>query len=452
MVVPDAAIGEAHKSRFAWDTLTELTEIGDRMAGQPGEAKGAQVMMEAFERAGTRKSTITEFPISGWCRGSSSLSVRTETRETEYHSAHEVIALPGTPATSVEGELVDVGAGLPSDFDDETIEGRIALVGSQNPPEYGRAINRIEKYARAVDQGAVAFIYHNAVVDGGVPPTGAVGFGHDFPAEIPAIGVSREVGAKLKRYLRSGSVSAELSIDCRTEDATSRNVEAVVGPDRTPEILVTAHIDAHDLAEGARDNGVGCAIVAEVGRILARAEDELETKVRLIVFGGEELGLFGSKHWASTHELADVAGFVYVDGIGFNRDLLVTGLGPLARAFQPVERELNVPIETASEVHPFSDTWPFISSGIPCIRCVSTGGDEGQVTRYGGQDWGHTHGDTLDKLDPRDIRDLTIQIAGGVSSITGQTDRIDRLERGTVQDHIPPDLADYLRLDDRWPW
>ena len=452
MALPDDVVGEAFRSDLTWETLEALADVGNRMAGQPGEAEGARVMRSALERAGAREATITEFEISGWWRGSSTLRLTDGERERTYGATHEVLALPGTPAGTVEAPLVDVGDGVPASFERADLEGAIAVVGSQNPPDTGRAINRIEKYARAVRAGAAAFVYRNDVTDGGVPPTGAVGFGHDFPAAIPAVGVSREVGATIERFRRDGDARAALTIDCRSGPATSRNVEALVGPATGREVLVTAHVDAHDVAEGARDNGVGCALVAEVARILARVEDDLAARVRLVVFGGEETGLFGSRQWVRERDLDDVAALVYVDGIGFTRSLLVAGLGPVDEAVTPVAEDLHVPIETDTEVHPFSDTWPFVSRGVPCLRCISTAGDEGQVKRYGGLEWGHTHSDTIDKLDPRDLRDLAIQVAGVVAELAGVAEDLDRLEDEAVRAELPADLADYLELDDRWPW
>jgi len=51
---------------------------------------------------------------------------------------------------------------------------------------------------------------------------------------------------------------------------------AALGPDTDEAVLLLAHYDAHDVGEGALDNGCGCALVAEVGRLLATVEDDLD--------------------------------------------------------------------------------------------------------------------------------------------------------------------------------
>jgi Zn-dependent M28 family amino/carboxypeptidase len=453
--LPKGVVGDAYWSTFAWELLEELTEIGNRMAGQEGEAEGARVVRDGFERAGLDDPTITEFEITGWRRGRSELAVdAADGRGRIFDADYEVLALPGSPGEHVEAELIDVGAGLPDDFDEAELDGKIALAGNLNPPDFGRAINRIEKFVRAREAGAAGFVYVNEAAEGGVPPTGAVGFTHP-PAEIPAVGVSKEVGARIRRYLDDGSVTARIDLECRNETATCRNVEATIGPEAGPELLVTGHVDAHDIADGARDNGAGSVLAAEVGRILALADDRLEggldTRVRVIAFGGEETGLFGSTHWAKSADLSDVAGQINLDGIGYSRDLKVGGVG-LLDAFDAVESIATGAIGTDRVASPYTDHWPFVTQGVPSVTCRSDPGVEGQVVRYGGHEWGHTHADTLDKLDPRDFRDLAIPIAAAVAELAARETPPERHDEAAVRELLPDGLVEYLRVDDRWPW
>ena len=450
--LPDAVIGNAYTSTFAYDLLADLTEVGSRMAGHEGEAEGAAIVRDGLEEAGLRDAAITEFPISGWWRGESSLAAEAaDGRRRTFAADYQVLGLPGSPAETVEAEVVDVTPGLPEDFEAVDLDGKIALVGSQNPPDYGRAVNRIEKYTRAVEAGAAGFVYFNDTTDGAIPTTGTIGFCHDFPAAIPAVGASREVGAHLRRYLDAGETTATLSVDARSGDATCRNVEAVVGPAEGPEVLVTGHVDAHDIADGARDNGSGAVLAVEVGRLLALAADDLETRVRVVVFGGEETGLFGARQWAETHDLDGVVGQVNLDGIGYARDLRVGGMG-LLDAFEEVGAAFPGDIETGTGATPFTDHWPYVREGVPSVNCRSTAGGAGQVVRYGNVEWGHTHADTLDKIDPRDLRDLAIPVAAAVATIAARADEIDRIPEARVREAIPEGLADFLRLDGRWPW
>ena len=105
--LPDATVGDAYTSTFSWDLLADLVDVGNRMAGQAGEAEGVERVAEAYRDAGLRNVAIEEFEIPGWWRGTSTLSTDGSTERT-YETDHEVIALPGTPADEAEGEVVDV--------------------------------------------------------------------------------------------------------------------------------------------------------------------------------------------------------------------------------------------------------------------------------------------------------------------------------------------------------
>lgn len=448
--LPSECVGESFTNDFAWQILEDLTDIGNRMAGQQGEEKGAEVMEDAFESIGARGVTTTEFDISGWWRDSAALTLDVDDKTRTFDEPYQVLGLPGSPETEETAEIVSVGDGLPEDFTADTLAGKIVVAGSQNPASYGRRINRIEKYARAAHAGAVGFIYYNDMTGGAIPPSGAIGFGHSFPGPIPAVGVSNEVGAYIHRHLADNRMTGTVQVSCRNEPAVCRNVEGVIGPDTEQELIVTAHVDSHDVGDGARDNGTGCAIVAEIGRVLQMVSDDLEYQVRLITFGGEETGLLGSTHWADTHDLSTVVGQINLDGIGYSRNLGVKGLG-LNSHFSALEATNTGPILTLERVSPFNDTWPFVTAGVPSVSCRSTTGNEDQVARYGNLEWGHTHADTLDKLDPRDIRDLAILITQGTYSCATAT-QSDRITQDEVTALAAGDLEEYLEFDDRWPY
>jgi aminopeptidase YwaD len=423
-------LGDAYYSDHHWDLLTDLVDLDNRMAGQSGEHQAAELVKEAFEQHGLREAQITEFEVPGWWRGSSSLAVRAD-REHTFDADYQSIALPGTPPGEVTAEVVDVGYGRPADFEAAELEGNIVVASSATPEDYGRWIHRVEKYGEAVDGGAVAFVFRNHV-EGSLPPTGGIGK-EDGPAPIPAIGVSKEVGQRLVRYCENGDVEGTLSVDCRNEPTTSPNIEAVVGPDTEEEVLVTGHVDAHDIAEGANDNGVGTVLSAEVGRLLAQMADELETKVRCLVFGSEEIGLYGAYHWVDTHPESQVKAILNADGAGYSRnmDVYTHGFDPIGDAFAAAAEELGVPIDVHDGIRPHSDHWPFVQEGIPGAQVRSK--SEGS-----GRGWGHTHSDTLDKLDKRDLRDLSAAFATAAVKVA-EADRdidhkpVDEIREATIE-------------------
>jgi aminopeptidase YwaD len=447
--LPDSVVGDAYTSQFAWEALEELVEVGNRMAGQEGEREGANVIAEAFDAAGLHEVEIEEFEIPGWWRGSSSLELA-DPHARRYDSDHQVIALPGTPAGEAEGEVVDVGYGTPEEFKAADLEGKIAMASSETPDGNGRWIHRMEKYVEAAEAGAEGFIFRNHV-EGCLPPTGEIGY-HNRPGPIPAVGVSAEVGKRIARYCDDDEASATLSVDCRNEQTTSRNVEAVVGPagsegDETQEVLVTAHVDAHDIAEGANDNGAGSVLVAEVGRLLSAVAEDLDTRVRLVTFGSEEIGLWGAYHWAESHDLDSVKAVVNVDGAGNSRNL---GIGAnefdaLAAVFEDVTEDLGAPLSRRDTISPHGDQWAFVQEGVPAVMAYTESDGSGRG-------WGHTHADTLDKLDVRDLRAVAVQLTESVLEVADADREIPQKSREEIRDTIDEGYVQELKRGGRWPY
>ncbi|UIO99590.1 M28 family metallopeptidase [Halobaculum sp. CBA1158] len=445
MRLSNAAVGDARTSDFSWDVLTDLVDVGSRMAGQAGEREGAAVVRDALEEGGARNARLEEFEIPGWWRGSSSLTVH-EPHERVHDGQQDVLALPGCPAGEVTGRVVDVGDGGYEAFEAKAdeLEGAIAMASSATPEEADRWIHRMEKYVNAADHGASAFVFRNHI-EGSVPPTGEVGY-HERPGPIPAVGVSREVGERLARYAEEGC-EATVSVECRNEPTTSVNVEAAVGPDTDEHVLVTAHVDAHDIADGANDNGAGSALVAEVGRLLARDDVDLDTRVRLVTFGSEEIGLWGAYHCAETTDLDDTKCVVNLDGACSSRNLRLgtNGFESVAAAFEATTDDLAATLSTDDTISPHGDQWAFVQEGVPAVMTSTT-------SEQSGRGWGHTHADTLDKLDPRDLREVGLQVAEAVVRLAADGVETPGRSRAEMREAIDEGYEQELRMGGRWPY
>ena len=402
MELPDEVVGAGY--RFdAWETVTALAGIGSRMAGSDGERAAVETMADTFRETGLSDVSVDQFEIPGWERGDSALSLSGR----RYEHQHQVLALPRGPAGAVTGPVVDVGHGTPAEFEAVDLSGALALVSSGTPDDYDRWLHRREKYDLAVESGAAGFLFHNHV-PGCLPPTGDVG-DQDGPGAIPAAGLSREVGRRLARQAEHGTVEATLQVDCENAARASANVSGRLGPDTRDRVLVTAHHDAHDIAEGAQDNGAGCALVAGIARLLAPVADDLETAVRFVTFGAEEVGLRGSRNHVEHTALDGVRAVVNCDAIGTAPDLGIytNGFDGLAAPFEAAADAAAVPLEVDGSVEPHSDHWPFVRQGVPGVMAYS-------AEESDDRGWGHTHGDTLDKLDRRDLRELSVPLADAV--------------------------------------
>ena len=184
------------------------------------------------------------------------------------------------------------------------------------------------------------------------------------------------------------------------------------GPDARDVVLVTAHLDSINLAgatepaPGADDNGSGSAGLLALARALAGHEAALD--LRLILFGGEEEGLFGSLQYVAElpdAERARIRAVLNMDMIGGRNTpepgVLLEG-GEVSR---PVIDGLASAAATytglavTTSLHPYnSDHVPFIDAGIPAVLTIEA--DDGANTRP------HTADDVVDAVDP----DLAIEI------------------------------------------
>ena len=479
-----AAIGRTWTDDGPWRFLTDLTAIGSRMAGSPGEKRAANRVADAFERAGLRDVRTDAFELAAWERGDVTLRVRTPDRSGEERTREfEALALPYSPAGSVSGALVDVGHGTPAEIDAADVDGRIA-VASTTTPEGTRFVHRMEKFGYAVESGAVGFVFVNHL-DGQLPPTGSLTFGEE--AAAPAVGVSAETGAWLREYAVNATgpvATAELTVDATTTPGESRNVIGRVGPDTDERLLLLAHYDGHDIAEGALDNGCGIATVVTAARILAdgtddtgdagvaddtgdagvadgtgdvgvaddtrdrkRADPLFPVGVDVVAVGAEEVGLLGAERLARTVDLDAVRGVINVDGAGRFRDLVaMTHTSETAASVaDAVSTATRHPVKVRPEPHPFSDQWPFVRRGVPALQLHSDSGERGRG-------WGHTHADTRDKVDDRNVREHAALVALLVTEFAAADRDPERLDTAALAAAFrEAEFETGMRAADLWP-
>lgn len=83
--------------------------------------------------------------------------------------------------------------------------------------------------------------------------------------------------------------------------ARSHNlVVKVPGADPSRAVIISAHIDSVG-NPGAMDDGSGSIILLEIARVLDENDIQPPNDLYLVWYGSEELGLYGSSHFANTH-------------------------------------------------------------------------------------------------------------------------------------------------------
>ncbi len=400
-------IGDIWTSQEAYDNLVTLCDdFGSRFGGTPSEKQAVDFMLEKFTGYGLDNPRVEPFPYNGWKRGSASLRMLTPGSD-----SYDCIGLPYAPTATVRAQLVFLGEGSPDDYQQkkDQIEGNIVMVSTKTPELMRRTMHRLEKYGRALEAGAIGFIWMREEA-GLLPETGSIKFNGE--AKIPAVGVSKEVGSTLLRQLKKGPVEMELATENVNEPMTSWNVMAEIKGYAKPEqvIVVGAHFDGHDIAPGALDDGSGAVVTMEAARALAQHKQHFPKTVRFILFPLEEMGLIGSHAYVDAHtqEMSHVEFMLNLDGAGRpgESSVVVQGWKELIPVFQQLNEDMKEAFNVRNRISPYSDMYPFVLAGVPAATMASA-----STGPRGARGWGHTAADTLDKVSPRALQKDALLVA-----------------------------------------
>jgi len=392
-------VSEIYTSSESMDNLKVLCDVhGSRFPGTKGDLGSVKYMVKKLKRYGIKNTHYESYTIPGWKRGKATLQVTSPMKK-----KFEVISLPHSIGGEIEAKLVYLGDGAIDDYEKRKneIDGNVVLVTSRNPMGMQRFLHRSEKYVRSVLAGAKGWIFMNHYPAYG-PPTGGIS------PVIPAVGISYEDGSYLVRLLeREENVTVKIKTTDTNMDVETFNVICDVGPDDPVDdeyVVVGSHYDGHDISQGAVDPASGAVTVMEIARVLQKVRKDLKRRVRLVCFGAEEIGLYGSYNYVRMHgDEMDKARFMLnLDSGGSKGKKGVTfhdfpELEPLLKRYAA---EMNAEMATDQRVSPYSDHWPFFLKSVPC----GSGGDpEARRTRTG-RGYGHTKYDTVDKVEQDYLR------------------------------------------------
>jgi len=170
-------------------------------------------------------------------------------------------------------------------------------------------------------------------------------------------------------------------------------------------------------APGADDNASGTAGVLEAARVLS--QEKFDITIKFIAFAGEELGHFGSRHYANTAKgKEEIIGVLNMDMIGNEPDvmdmsILVNDRSEwLARAMSAAGRDYKIDLIITEEITPvgvFSDNASFWDAGFSAVWIFET--KDFTPPEY--SLYLHTTEDTVDKLN--------IEFASRITQLTVAT-------------------------------
>ncbi|MCX6624869.1 MAG: M20/M25/M40 family metallo-hydrolase, partial [Acidobacteria bacterium] len=165
---------------------------------------------------------------------------------------------------------------------------------------------RRQKYAFLKAEGAMVVVVSGTLGDGVTTFGQSAGSRTDTEATTPpAIALAPDHYNRIVRLL-AHQMPVELEVESKVrflETPDSYNVIAEIpGTSKKEEVVMLgAHLDSWQGSTGATDNAAGSAVMIEAMRILRRLDVPMARTVRVALWGGEELGLLGSRAYVKDH-------------------------------------------------------------------------------------------------------------------------------------------------------
>lgn len=389
-----------------YEIVSDLTtRFGPRLAGSPSEQASAAWGAELFRELGFTNVEVESFPLAYWERGTATAEILAP-----FPQPLVVVALGGSPATprgGIEGEVVvfDTFQQL-LDAPMGSLNGKIAMVlqdtvQAQDGRGYGatspiRGRGPIEAGRR----GAVAFVLRSlGTHDHRFAHAGATTVGE---GQVPAFAMSPPDADQVRRIVARSDQPIRLRLTSTSgygRESKSQNVIGeVVGTNPDEVIVIGGHLDSWDLGTGAFDDATGCGIVAAAAKRIMDVGTPRRT-IRILWAGAEEVGVFGGRayfdaHKGEHHALAAESDF------GADRIWRVDfKLPDSAKAVGDRVAAALAPLGISRGRTPAgggADIAALVASGVAGIDLQQDG------SRY--FDLHHTPDDTLDKVDPAQLR------------------------------------------------
>jgi len=403
------------KGNDSYLKLQELCDdIGNRLSGSERLDRALKWAKHSMINDGQENVRIEKVMVRRWVRGKESLELLYPQK-----FSMAMLGLGGSVGTPINGITAEVIVARDKKHLDELgdkASGKIVLFNFPMPkydPEKGSGYGKTVKYrgfgaSWAAEKGAVACLVRSVTAHSlRSPHTGAMRY-LDNIKKIPTCAVSVEDAEMMARIIaRGGKVRVKLYMEAKTHDPVpSGNVIAEYrGSEKPDEIVVIGgHIDSWDVGQGAHDDGTGCVIAMEVIHVLRKLGLRPRRTIRVVLWTNEENGLAGGLQYAKDHEKeadktfaaieSDSGGF---DPQGFSIDLeddkkeeiAAEQLRDILKLLEPLGK---FRVRTGSSG---ADVGPLRKQGVPAMGLWV------DMRKY--FDYHHSHADTVDKVDPKEL-------------------------------------------------
>ncbi|MPQ57625.1 M20/M25/M40 family metallo-hydrolase [Duganella sp. FT27W] len=409
----------AMKEDWAYERLADMTDlIGPRLSGSAGAAAAVEQVADAMRKIGA-KVTLQPVKVPHWVRGEEKAQlVDYAGRPSGITQKVVLSALGGSGATPAAGLTAPVI--VVRDFDElnarkAEVKGSIVLFdvvfddemakGGQAGKAYGRGSNYRGNGPRVAQElGAVgALVRSVGGADFRLTHTGNTGLVDG--KRIPAAAVTAEDAMLISRLLKRGAVKMHLTLTPQNlPDADSYNVIADFPGTEKPEevVIVSGHLDSWDLATGAHDDGAGVAAAMAVIDTLKKLKLQPRRTIRVIAWMNEENGTRGGKGYFEVNKEKVEQHFAAIEsdnGAGRPFGFMGSVRPSMVKYFAPLQKSLDqigAGVFDRRDVAGGADIMPLERAGVPSFQPLV------DFTNY--FNYHHTAADTLDKVNPLDLK------------------------------------------------
>ena len=370
-------------------------QIGSRPAGSANYDRAVQYASDQLRQWGYQPMLQT-FPVQTYDDRGSQLDV---TSGGDLHVAADTLMY--SAAGQLDGPLVAAGSGRAEDFAAIDARGKVALVKRGE-------LRFSDKVANAASAGALGIAIYN-------DSAGRIQGSLVEPSPIPAVTIAGDSGQQLLDLLAAGPVTVRLGVDASIEQRAATNVVAELPSSRADPATVVfgGHLDSVPAGPGANDNGSGSAVVLELAHTLAQRDaSQRPFTVRFILFGAEELGLYGSRNYVQGLSDADrhaIVAMINLDMVGVGDAWRFGGSDDLVQLALGAANDLGVrALPLRGQLSGASDHASFLDAGIPAVFLYRV-----EDPNY------HTAGDRPELVDPDALGQagtIALSILDGLSS------------------------------------
>jgi carboxypeptidase Q len=425
-------LARLQKAALASDYALKQTKfltnnIGPRLSGSAQAARAVEYVAEEMRKAGM-EVRLQKAMVPVWIRGAETGEI-VEFPGMAAGTTQKIVltALGGSVATPAEGLTAEVV--VVDSFDQlsalgrSRIAGKVVLFNYKFDREMQASGFGIQAYGQAVayrfggamaaaQLGAAGVLVRSA---GGsqnrLAHTGSVGY-REGVTRIPAAAVSYEDAETIADLASGGKIRVHITLTPRSlPDAESYNVIGEIeGSEKPDEIVVVGgHLDSWDLGTGAIDDAVGVAASMAVGQLVKEMKLRPKRTLRVVAFMNEENGGAGGRAY-----FAEAAGSIGEQFAAIESDLgashplgfLFAGKPEALPFFVPLTQILSSQGAFQAQLQPGgvgADIGPLTQAGVPSFAPFFN-----QQTYF---NYHHTAADTFDKVNPRELAELSSVLA-----------------------------------------